>query len=464
MLMKHYRLRCAQCCVAATLVCLTTGASYASQTVTIGRGDSLDSLARRFHVPVKDIARANGIKDPEAILKDGRKLIIPDAPKSVVRPSTMRKAATVNGDRITIRRGPNEGYSRLILLDHGSQLLITAKAGEWLQVVLPSGSSGWIKNDFVKLGGDLRGFERTAKAEPHRVAKTSKVDKVEQGGKLSKSAKREQLAKAEKRERLAKAAKRERLAKAEKRARVAKAAAKTKHARSEKLASRKSHQKAARLTAHQRRLAAITERKRRERIAHEERARKWALRHSRHTERVASYPARNRPEPKVGEADSDVVRTALAYRGVKYRFGATGNNAFDCSGFTRHVFNEKGVKLPRTAHEQFNKGKHVSSKEMKAGDLVFFHTTRSGISHVGIYAGDGKFVHASSSGGHVRVDRLDSGYYKNRLRGARRLKESKPKPKPEHKSEPKSDPEPAKTETPTSDTTSDSKGDGDGGN
>jgi cell wall-associated NlpC family hydrolase len=119
------------------------------------------------------------------------------------------------------------------------------------------------------------------------------------------------------------------------------------------------------------------------------------------------------------EATDDIVRTAYSYRGTPYRFGSMSGRTFDCSGFTSFLFRKQGIKLPRTASEQFHAGQKVSREDLQPGDLVFFHTTRSGISHVGMYVGDGKFVHASSRGG-VRVDPLDSGYYNNRYRGAAR--------------------------------------------
>ena len=162
--------------------------------------------------------------------------------------------------------------------------------------------------------------------------------------------------------------------------------------------------------------------------------------HSKHPRRVAKAARKNRrpvhvadarhhsrsrsgrPETQAPPTHSDVIQTAYSYRGTPYRFGGTSRKGFDCSGFTGYIYGKKGVSLPRTAREQFGRGQRVSSKEMKAGDLVFFHTTRPGISHVGIYAGNGKFVHASSSGGTVRVDSLHSGYYKKRLVGARRVK------------------------------------------
>ncbi len=132
-------------------------------------------------------------------------------------------------------------------------------------------------------------------------------------------------------------------------------------------------------------------------------------------------------EHKTGAAGTSllgeqVVRTALSYRGVPYRFGGTSRGGLDCSGFTSAVYRRQGVRLQRTASGQFTQGQHVPQDQLKPGDLVFFHTTRRGISHVGIYTGNGKFVHAATRRGRVSVDTLDEDYYRRRYRGARRVK------------------------------------------
>ncbi|HEY3329209.1 MAG TPA: C40 family peptidase [Capsulimonadaceae bacterium] len=118
-----------------------------------------------------------------------------------------------------------------------------------------------------------------------------------------------------------------------------------------------------------------------------------------------------------------IVRAATAFEGTRYRFGGTSRSGFDCSGFTRYILgNTAGVEIPRTAMEQYNNGAPVSRSEMKAGDLVFFKNTyRHGISHVGIYTGNGNFVHAANSHRGVVVESLDSAYYANRFAGARRV-------------------------------------------
>jgi D-gamma-glutamyl-meso-diaminopimelic acid endopeptidase CwlS len=115
------------------------------------------------------------------------------------------------------------------------------------------------------------------------------------------------------------------------------------------------------------------------------------------------------------------VRAALEYRGVRYRWGGMSTRGMDCSGLVAVVLRDYGINAPHNSKALYKLGKAVSREELEPGDLVFFHTTRPGISHVGMYIGEGKFVHASSSKGRVRVDRLDTGYYSKRLVGARRV-------------------------------------------
>lgn len=112
-----------------------------------------------------------------------------------------------------------------------------------------------------------------------------------------------------------------------------------------------------------------------------------------------------------------LVQEALRYQGVPYYFGGTTPNGFDCSGYTRYVYAQVGITLPRMADSQYYDLPEVS--ELQVGDLVFFETYEPGPSHVGIYLGNRQFVNASSSRG-VVVDSLDSGYWSARYIGARR--------------------------------------------
>ena len=119
---------------------------------------------------------------------------------------------------------------------------------------------------------------------------------------------------------------------------------------------------------------------------------------------------------------SSLVDTALEYRGLPYCWGGTTpEEGFDCSGLALAVYRLHGFKLPRTSREQFSIGIPVTRDDLEPGDLVFF-ATRGGrrVSHVGIYIGDGHFIHAPAVNKNIRIDALDSRYYRMRYLGARR--------------------------------------------
>lgn len=117
----------------------------------------------------------------------------------------------------------------------------------------------------------------------------------------------------------------------------------------------------------------------------------------------------------------ELLKAIDSWYGTRYRYGGTSKSGIDCSAFVRAVYKAAfGINLPRTAHEQFMAtSKVVSSAALKAGDLLFFNTT-GGVSHVGVYLGNDKFAHASSSNG-VTVSTLTQKYYASRFLGARRM-------------------------------------------
>jgi cell wall-associated NlpC family hydrolase len=116
------------------------------------------------------------------------------------------------------------------------------------------------------------------------------------------------------------------------------------------------------------------------------------------------------------------VEQALSFLGTPYRMGGVSRSGIDCSGLVGLIFNSEGFTLPRTAAEQFRIGTPVDLESLRAGDLVFFaNTYRRGISHVGIYIGDGRFVHAENRRRGVVVSRLGESYYQARFVGGRRL-------------------------------------------
>lgn len=119
---------------------------------------------------------------------------------------------------------------------------------------------------------------------------------------------------------------------------------------------------------------------------------------------------------------SAVLETALSLRGAPYAWGGSTPRGFDCSGFTHYVYAQHGVSLPRVAAHQYRIGRPVSSaRDLRPGDLVFFSTIAPGPSHVGLALGDGRFVHAPSERGKVRVESLSVRYWRNRYLGGRRI-------------------------------------------
>lgn len=116
---------------------------------------------------------------------------------------------------------------------------------------------------------------------------------------------------------------------------------------------------------------------------------------------------------------ANLTRSAMRFLGTPYVFGGTRPSGFDCSGYVQHVFAMLGMHLPRTADAQFDAA-HRIAKVMEPGDLVFFHTYAPGVSHVGIYLGNDKFIHSSSSHG-VSIASLHSSYWAPRYLGAKRV-------------------------------------------
>jgi cell wall-associated NlpC family hydrolase len=120
---------------------------------------------------------------------------------------------------------------------------------------------------------------------------------------------------------------------------------------------------------------------------------------------------------------SDLVVNAMGFLGVPYRRGGnTAETGFDCSGFVRAMYQSTiGLVLPRRANEQAAATQKIDKQDLQPGDLVFFNTMRRAFSHVGIYIGEGKFIHSPKPGAQVRVESMGHGYWQRRFDGARRV-------------------------------------------
>lgn len=140
---------------------------------------------------------------------------------------------------------------------------------------------------------------------------------------------------------------------------------------------------------------------------------------------VASSPIPGLEAPAAEMSAADpalaVETTAESYLGTPYRFGGEGADGIDCSSFVQKVFRKNQIELPRTAREQSKVGTDVAPGDLRKGDLLFFHTYASYPSHVGIYLGNGKMIHASSGHGEVAISEVNSDFYRNRFMGAKRV-------------------------------------------
>ena len=126
---------------------------------------------------------------------------------------------------------------------------------------------------------------------------------------------------------------------------------------------------------------------------------------------------------KVGNQASDLVYNALGFLGVPYRKGGTTlETGFDCSGFVKSLYAQTiGLVLPRSAAEQAAATEKIDARDLQPGDLVFFNTMRRAFSHVGIYVGNGKFIHSPKPGAQVRIEDMQVSYWARRFDGARRV-------------------------------------------
>ena len=120
-------------------------------------------------------------------------------------------------------------------------------------------------------------------------------------------------------------------------------------------------------------------------------------------------------------SSEELTTKSKEFIGVKYRYGGTSTAGFDCSGYVRHVFSQLGVSLPRTSASMYDTGTAIDKSDLAVGDLVFFNTSGRGVSHVGIYIGENKFIHSMTGTGVTVTDINDKWYWGSRYVGAKRV-------------------------------------------
>jgi murein DD-endopeptidase len=133
---------------------------------------------------------------------------------------------------------------------------------------------------------------------------------------------------------------------------------------------------------------------------------------------------RTRPAPAQPPVGAEIVRAAVALVGTPYHFGGADQAGFDCSGLAVYVYERAGIEIPRTAAAQQRAAVPVPLAQLAPGDLVFFRIRSRSVDHVGVYAGDGRFIHAPRAGGAVTYGDLRGGFYAQHLAGAGRFREA----------------------------------------
>lgn len=132
----------------------------------------------------------------------------------------------------------------------------------------------------------------------------------------------------------------------------------------------------------------------------------------------APIPPSSAPPLSIG---NEIALRAISLLGAPYEFDGAGPTTFDCSGLVRFVHDQLGIATPRTAAEQYSAARPVSLDRLAPGDLLFFKIRGARVSHVAIYTGEGRFIHAPQAGRPVELRMLDDEYYRPRLAGAGRL-------------------------------------------
>jgi cell wall-associated NlpC family hydrolase/LysM repeat protein len=417
----------------ACVLLLATVASASNKTYIVHKGDTVGTIAKKFHISEKALTSENSLGNKH--LRSGMKLEIPSSSNGTVTytirngdndwvlahhlgtsiaalrklnpetdwrnlqigdtlkvpgkanpevPKFKSRYAVVAADGAIIRRSPNQTAEKVTQVNTGTKVTVLNFQHGWYQLKFPKGTVGWMRGDLLQ------------ECKPDKAVVAARV-----------AAKRMVAAKHSKPVRVAARAK-----SAHKAAFVAKmplpknsvallGASDGKGVPAIKNLVEKSTSGAVEPAVETTKVAAVA-------------AAKPTIKKS-----VKAVAANYEPRGKA--STSDLLNKAYRLRGTRYVYGGLTSRGLDCSGFTSTVFRSVGIKLPRTSRSQSTIGVAVPRGELRAGDLVFFRTHRSTrINHVGMYIGENKFIHASSGAGRVRVDNLD-GYYGTRLATARRL-------------------------------------------
>lgn len=373
----------------AAVLALAPGRSDAAQTYKVKKGDSLHRIARTFHVDVDELKEANGLQSTN--IQPGTKIKIPKhASKSGAEEKRPRKAEA-RSEAKEKKPGSSKGSDSQAESD-AKAVSHVVKKGETLHAIAEAFDipvkdlqrlNGMGKKSKLKPGMTLvlKSGERGRKvASAHRTEKKTYV--VRKGDNIYKIAKKFHVAASELK--------------------------RMNGLKSDSLRVGKTLVVEERVVAQKEDDSddGITECK---------------LDEAKISADLQEYSAEAREEGEDPSITDRMMRVAKKMLGIPYRFGGNTTRGIDCSAYVQKVFRFLNLPLPRTAREQYAVGREVPKDSLETGDLVFFRTYARYPSHVGIYLGDSKFIHASSRGKKVSIDSLDTPFYSKRFIGAKRL-------------------------------------------
>lgn len=408
-------------------VVLVSSAFGATHTVAKGENDTI--IAKKYGITTTQIHKLNPSVNWNR-LQIGQKIVVGQtkpaskpAPKAAAKPKIQTagtnisgKAAEIAKTDVLMRSGPGTNFDRVAKLNKGQKANVIAVKGDWYQVQFSSGTKGWIRKDMLKISSP------SAPSKP--IVASTKAPKNETPGELPVTPELSPSKVVV--TNVSEPAKEETQPKSTPEMKPVKAAPLKVEITGDRVNIRKDASTSAAkvVTVTKGRVADVISQKNGwYKIKFSGGTIGWVSGDFvKPTSADAKDPV-NPPAAKlVSGGASALIDTAKDQIGVRYSWGGTSRGGFDCSGFVQYVFSKHGIKLPRTSISQSGVGAKVARSDLQVGDLVFF-ATRGGsrVSHVGIFIGNGNFIHASSGGGHVRIDALSKDYYTKRFVGARRV-------------------------------------------
>jgi LysM repeat protein len=389
--------------------------SNAPAVHVVAYGDTLFSIARKYKTPLKDLMALNGIQ-PTDVIHPGQELKIPGS-------SYRAKTAGNKEKKKSVRKGKKAPNAEPLIytVKHGDTLWEIAHKHK-VSIAQIRRLNKMKRKDVIRTGMKLvikKGNQPTSAATLAKAKKKKEPRKIEKfytvkkGDSLWLIAKRHKTSVAELRR-----------LNGMKRGDVIHTGMKLKVGY-EKVPPTRLAKKTKKKTKGK--VAASKKKRPKQRVASKSGSRKKNGRKSADRRINSALAALNGKGGRRGGGGGDynVIRTAKKYLGRRYVWGAEGPSSFDCSGFTQYVMRKsKGVKLPRVSRKQAYYGKYVTRSQLRPGDLVFFDTSRRRrgyVNHVGIYIGNGKFIHASSARHRVVITSLNSPFYRARFKWGRRV-------------------------------------------